>query len=380
MKQSIVFAIVTMTMGSALAGVKYEDGDKYLKLGGRIQLQYHTEDPDDGESTDELLFRRLRPYIEGSIHEDWTGKFQFDFGKSDLAIKDAYLNYSGFDFMDVTIGNANFCFSREFLTSSKNQQLVERTFVGDHNYGTPDRQAGVHLGGAFLDKHLAWNVGVAKAAIDPDNKRLDFDTIIQYDAGDDWLEGNLVGGRLEWFPIEAFKPSQGDFSGKTLFALALGAFAWENDDDVVNMDTDEETGLSTVSASDVDSVTGLELSGAFRGAGFSVDAQYNRFDSELVNGKAGADGLYENGETTLENYAIEGGYMVIPSRVELVAGYQGQDADGYESAWTRTSVGVNYFVKKHDIKLQVAYRMGENKDGIDGNDVNDLYVQAQYVF
>jgi len=115
-------------------------------------------------------------------------------------------------------------------------------------------------------------------------------------------------------------------------------------------------------------------------AGLSVDAEYNVFDSELVNGKAGSDGIYKDGSTILENYAIEVGYMLVPSRVELVAGYQSQDADGYSKAWNRISVGANFFVTKHDIKYQFAYRMGENKDGEEGNDVDDVYVQVQYVF
>jgi len=375
---TLVCVCASVAMG---AGVKYknEDGD-YVKLGGRIQLQYHLQDPEDGDSTDALLFRRFRPYIEGSVHEDWKGKFQFDLGKSDVAVKDAYFHYSGLDGIGVTIGNANFCFSRELLTSSKYQQLVERTFVGDHNYGTPDRQAGIHLNGELADGMLAWNVAAAKGAIDPSNKKLDFDTVIQFDAGDDWLEGNMYGGRLELFPMGAFKHSQGDFSGDLKAALGVAAFAWENDDDHVNMDTDEDTGVSTVSAEDVDSVSGVEVSGALRVAGLSVDAQYNTFDAELVNGEAGSDGIYKDGETTLENFAVEGGYMVVPSRVELVAGYQSQDADGYAETWNRTSVGANFFVAKHDIKYQVTYRMGENKDGKDGNDVNELFVQAQYVF
>ena len=85
----------------AHAGVVYKDGDKYLKLGGRIQLQYHQVDPEDGDSADDLFFRRLRPYIEGSVHKDWKGKFQWDMGKADgeneISIKDAYLQYKGFD-------------------------------------------------------------------------------------------------------------------------------------------------------------------------------------------------------------------------------------------------------------------------------------------
>lgn len=381
----IVAAAVLGCVCASLAtagGVKYEteDGD-YVKLGGRIQLQYHMEDPDDGESSDELLLRRFRPYIEGSVHEDWKGKFQFDLGKSKVAVKDAYFKYTGFDGVDITIGNANFCFSREKQTSSKKQQLVERTFVGDHNYGTPDRQTGLHLSGKLMDDLLAWNAAVAKGAIDPSNKKLDFDSVVQNDAGDDWLEGDMIGGRLALFPMGAFKYSQGDFSGGELkAALGIAAFAWENDEDNVNRDVDEETGASSVSHSDVDSVTGFEISGAVRVAGLSIDAQYNTFDADLVSGKAGADGIYKDGETTLENYAVEGGYMVVPAKLELVAGYQVQDADGYADTWNRASVGANYFVKKHDIKYQLSYRMGENKDGKDGKDVDELFVQAQYVF
>lgn len=380
----LLVATITLTAASIqtfAGGVKYEndDGD-YLKLGGRIQLQYHMTDPDSGESTDELRFRRLRPYIEGSVHEDWKGKWQFDLGKGSVEIKDAYLQFKGLDVCSVSFGNKNFPFSREFITSSKKQHLVERTFVGDHNYGTPDRQVGVHLAGGVAEDMLRWDLSVAKGAIDPSNKKLDFDTVASLNAGDDWLEGNMYGGRLELFPIGYFKPEQGDFKRELKAALAVGAFGWDNDDDHVNIDVDETTGEESYSNSDVDSVTGVEVSGAIRVAGVSIDAEYNVFEAELVHGKSGADGIYENGETTLENYAVEGGVMVVPSKLELVAGYQSQDADGYAKTWNRTSVGANFFVAKHDIKYQVSYRMGENKDGKDGNDVDELFVQAQYVF
>lgn len=376
MKKIIVFFVLVAMVASAFAaGVKYSDGDKYVKLGGRIQLQYHMTEPDGGDDTDELLFRRFRPYIEGSMVKDWKGKFQFDLGKSDVALKDAYFKYSGFEAASVTIGNANFPFSREVLTSSKKQQLVERTFVGDHNYGTPERQTGLHIAGDLAGEMLMWNASVVKGAIDPSNSKLDFDTVVQFDKGGDWLEGNMYGGRLEFFPMKYFKPEQGDFDGDFLLAFAVGAFGWDNDDDYAN---EEEDG--SISHKDVDSVTGIEFSGALRGGGFSVDAQYNIFESELINGKSGSDGIYKNGETTLENYALEGGYMIVPSKLELVAGYQSQDADGYSKSWNRTSVGANFFVDKHNIKYQVTYRMGENKDGKEDNDVDELFVQAQYVF
>jgi hypothetical protein len=362
--------MVVMLAGSAHAGVKYEDGDKYIKIGGRIQLQYHIEEPDGGDKEDEFFFRRLRPYIEGSVHEDWKGKFQWDMGKSKTEIKDAYLQYKGVDGLAISVGNHNFPFSRELLTSSKKQQLVERTFVGDHNYGTPDRQAGIHLTGNSPDKLITWGASLALGGVDPDNKKLDFDTVISLNKGSDWSEGPMLGARVDFFPVGHFKFSQASFNWDDEFKVGFGlaAFTWSNDDD--NLDATRED--------DVDSVTGFEVSAAVRGMGLSVDVQYNSFDSELVDAGI-TSGLYSNSETTLENYAVEAGYMLAPERFEVVVGYQSQDADNYSDSWNRTSVGANLYFKKHDIKLQLTHRMGENKDGKTDHDVDETFLQMQYV-
>ncbi len=377
-----VAALVAGVAASANASVKYADGDKYVKFGGRIQLQYHQIDPDGGEKTDELFFRRFRPYIEGSVHKDWTGKFQWDMGgaegDNELAVKDAYMQYKGFPGIAITVGNKNFPFSRELLTSSKTQQLVERTFVGDHNYGTPDRQAGVYVDGGFMDDTVTYGLGLAQGAIDPDANKLDFDSLVNNH--DDWNQGWMFGGRIDYHPFGHLKMSQGDFKRELKATIGVAAFSWANDDDN-NTYTDPDTGLGTsTSKFDVDKVTGFEVSGAIRGFGASVDAQYNIFNAETVDG-ALTGGIYENGETSLTNFAIEGGYMVLPSTIEIVAGYSAQDADNYDKTWTRTEVGVNLFaVGSHDIKLQTTYRMGKNLNGVDGADADELFVQCQYVF
>ncbi len=349
-------------------GVKYknEDGD-YVKLGGRIQLQYHLMDPADGDATDELLFRRFRPYIEGSIHEDWKGKFQWDMGKSSLAVKDAYFEYTGCENSSIKIGNVTFPFSREQLTSSKKLALVERTFVGDHNYGVPDRQAGLHASAKIMDGMLELSGAVVKGAIDPSSSKLDFDTVVNSD--DDFLEGNMAGARAEIFPLGYFKPEQGDFKRDLKCAFAVAGFGWANDDD-------NNSGNVT---NDIDKVTGVEVSAAVRGGGLSIDAQYNSIKSELSDTSV-THGLYQNGETTLDTYAIEGGYMVLPGKVEVVAGYSSMDADNFASAWNRTEVGLNYYVKKQDIKYQITYRKNDNYKGKDGVEEDEVFVQAQYVF
>lgn len=366
---TVAIAAAVALPPSGQAGVTYKDGDKYLKVGGRIQLQYHQMKPDGGETTDELFFRRLRPYVEGSLHKDWKGKIQFDLGKAEgeneVAIKDAYFQYKGWSNMKLSIGNANFPFSREFLTSSKYQQLVERTFVGDHNYGTPDRNAGLHLTGNSGTKKVTYGASATVASIDPNNSRLDFDTPVN--RNEDFNDGFMVGGRVDWHPFGYLKFSQGDFKRETRATIGVAAYAWSNDGDN-NISPDE----------DVDAVTGIEISGAFRAAGFSIDAQYNSFDAELVDAGV-TDGIYTNSDTMLTNASIEGGYM-FGETIELVAGYQTQDADGYATAWNRTSVGANWFIKKHDIKFQLTYRMGENLDGVENSDEDEVFLQGQYVF
>lgn len=362
----------TLLATTATAGVTvYQEGDTYVKLGGRIQLQYHYADPDGGSSEDEIFFRRFRPYIEGSVHKDWKGKFQWDMGKAsgdnEIAVKDAYMQYTGMENMKFTIGNAKFPFSRENLTSSKKQQLVERTFVGDHNYGSPDRTAGIHLTGKSGDL-ITWGASFASSSIDPDEDKLDFDTPVN--SNSDFNEGWVYGGRVDFHPFGPLKFSQGDFKGETRATIGLAAFQWENDND---------NNTNQAGKPDVDSVTGFEISGAFRAAGFSVDAEYNMFDADTVNG-AYTGGIFRNGSTDLENWALEGGYMVMPGKLELVAGYESQDADNYGKEWTRTSVGANWFVHKHDLKFQLSYRMGENVDGVDGADEDEVFLQGQFVF
>ncbi len=273
------------------------------------------------------------------------------------------MQYGGWNNMTLKIGNSSFPFSREFMTPYTKQQLVERTFVGDLNYGTPDKNVGFHLRGNSGDKIITYRASASIGSVLSDNTRLRFNTPVNKLTG--YTDGYMIGGRVDYHPLGFVKFQQGDFSGKTRFTIGAAAYAWNNDGDLV------------VNTEDVDSITALEISGAFRSHGFSIDAQYNNFDSELVDA-AQTGGLYRNGKTTLNNAAIEGGYMF--NKIELVAGYQTQDADNYATSWNRSSLGANWFIKGNDIKIQLTYRMGENLDGVSGKDKDEIYLQTQFDF
>ncbi len=363
----MAMGLAVLISGSAYAGIKFNDGEKYVKIGGRVQLQYHSESPDKGATEDSLFFRRLRPYLEASAHKDWKVKIQWDLGKSKNEVKDNYLEYKGYKSVKLRIGNTVVPFSSEKLVSSKYQQLVERSFVGDHNYGTPDRAVGLFL--ATKNDTLSWNASLTQSAVDPSNSKLDFDSPISQNKGSDWSEGWMFASRIGYHPFGHLKMSQGDFSGETKLSFFLSAFSWSNDGD----------NLDPTRSDDVDSVSAFEFSTAFRKSGFSIDMQYNSFDSDLVDAGI-TSGLYVNSTTKLKNWAFEGGYMFPSKKFEAVVGIQNQDADGYNANWKRSSLGLNYFVDGHNIKYQATYRQNENKDGTTANDSDELFLQFQYVF
>ncbi len=381
----VMLAVLAIFSGAGLASaagvIVYEQDDKYIKLGARVQLQYRHDEDSDGEKMDELFFRRLRPYIEGSVHKDWKGKIQIDFGKTlnenELTVKDAYIQYVGVKDLKVTLGNKKAPFALENLTSSKYQQMVERTFVGDHNFGVPDKQLGAYVDGLAFDKTFGYAAGVSMAALDPAVNRLDFESLANKE--EDWNEGGLVSGRLEYMPLGYLKKSQGDFKRDTKFLVGAGAYYFVNDGDNNTFTNDDGTSSNDEKV-DVDEVTGFAVDAAVRGAGFSVDAGYNFYNAKtVVDGFTG--GIFEDGETDLWAASLKGGYMILPSVLELVGGYSLQGADGYDSDWERWEVGVNYFiVEKHDIKLQGTYRDNKNFAGADGDDRKVFMVQAQYVF
>jgi hypothetical protein len=380
-----IFVLAALLAVPALAGVVvYEEGDKKIEIGGRIQLQYRVIDPDGGNSVDDLFFRRLRPYIAGTVTEDWYGKIQFEFGEAEdsneVQIKDAYMKYSGWKNNSITIGNSNTPFSRELLTSSKTQQLIDRTFTGGHNFGTPDRQLGVRLDGHTESRKVSWAASAGSEAHDPAIGRMDFDSPINRSS--DWNQGWGVAGRVDYTPWGAIKFSQRDFhTDKWKFGVGVGVFSWSNDDD---NNTYTEAGAVTAEGLadgkvDLDSASGGEISVSLRGHGLSVDVDYQLIEGETVD-PTFTGGLYLAGETELDKMAIEAGFMLKAAPLELVVGWESLDADNYMEAWERKSFGFNWFVNKHKMKWQNTLRQNDNFAGVDGSSVDEFISQVQFVF
>jgi len=358
-----------------------EDGPKKVEVGGRIQVQYLSTDAIGEERRDEVFFRRLRPYILATVTENWIGMIQVDFGIAiegdEVAIKDAYMQYSGWENLKLTIGNAKPFFGREFLASSKRQQTVERGFVGNHNFGTPDRALGFSLAGQNESRKITWGVSAGAEHHDPDARRLDLDTPVN--RMEDWNQGLLVTARADFHPNGFMAFDQGDFhTDEIKYNFSVAAYSWSNDGDNNSYTDDDGMSLSD-SRADVDSATGFELSAGLRGHGWSFDAEYHRISADTVVSDF-TGGIYVGGSTDIDEFQIEGGYMLPNVKMEIVGRWETQDADGFENAWTATDVGLNYFFNKHKIKVQLTYRMGKNVLGVADSETNSFFMQWQFVF
>ena len=155
---------------------------------------------------------------------------------------------------------------------------------------------------------ITWGASLAQTTIDPSTSKIDFDTPVNRDG--DFHDGWMIGGRVDFHPLGHLKMEQGDFKRETKATIGVAAYTWSDDEDTYGGVTPTDNGLDTV--------TGFEVSGAFRGAGFSLDAEYNLFQAEVFDNTF-TGGLYRNGETDLENLAVEAGYMVVPKTLEIVA-------------------------------------------------------------
>ena len=374
---------------TADAGIRvYEDGDKFIEIGARIQMQYlyFSEDPREGQgdSQDTIFFRRLRPYIAGSVTKNWWGKVQFDMGKSidqdELAVKDAYMQYVGLKNHRIFIGNSKTVFSREYLASSKRQQTVERWFVGQHNFGSPDRMLGFRIDGNTDNKKFEYKFNIGGESFDPDNRRMDFDTPVN-DAGDFTL-GWVAAGRATFYPKEPIKRDQGDFErGSLNYAVEAAGFFWTSNDNELGY-TDEVDGVlvcNNETKCDLDSANGWELSAGIRGHGLSADLEYNQVFGEMFAQNVNS-GMYVDGKTTIKKWQLEGGYMLANIPIEFVYKRDSMDTDGYERKWYANDFGINYFFNKHKAKAQFIYRMESNVNGADGDDRNQFVMQWQFVF
>ena len=159
-KQTITYAALSaLCLVSNATFAKINDD---IDLSGYIMLDYNKfdtsllegqYDSNSSESTSEIRPARLS--FKSDISKDWKSKFQLGFADGETEIKDAYLEYSGWKYADVTIGQQKEGFGLEKLTSSRKLLMLERSMISEAF--SPGRSLGISLSGDIAS--VNWQLG-----------------------------------------------------------------------------------------------------------------------------------------------------------------------------------------------------------------------------
>jgi len=146
-------------------GLQVESADKNFKFkfGGRIMADatwnsgddYFTRPPQIPgrppvlgthlEANDGTEIRRGRMRFEGVFWQDWLTRLEADFADDNVRVKDAFLEYNGFDFVTITAGQQKQNFSRELQESSNDMMFTERSLMNILAAPVVDRAIGLNF-------------------------------------------------------------------------------------------------------------------------------------------------------------------------------------------------------------------------------------------
>jgi hypothetical protein len=370
------------------------DPGRWIDFGILVELEFLNNAPSEGEATQELFFRRLRPTLMGGLSKDWQGILQMDFGAGQngttytTTVRWANFQYLGVHQAHATFGSFKPWYSRELITLGPHLQTIERSPVGDTNYGNPDYMLGVAWDQMLDNGKWAYYASAGMQSHQQEVTQMQMRSPANTSSSAN--EGLLVSGRVDFYPFGrmTFNPkplntptqityNRGDFhTPDWRLIVSAAAFGWWNDGDS-NPYTENGVSTSTTQA-DLDRSVGVEVSGGLRGHSVSADAEYQHIWADLVD-PAFTGGLYAGGATDLSKFVVNGGYM-LPIDVELAASWSTVAATGFEKALTETTVGANWYIIPYAVRFSATYSWLENQNGTPGNDVGVTRLFAQFVW
>ncbi len=139
-------------------GFAIKKGDFELKFNGLVQLDSRWFTGDSVPQTaDTFTFRRIRPTFQGSFGKLVGYRLTPEFAGASATIVDAYLDLNFSPAATVRAGKVKGPIGLERLQSGGATAFIERGLPTEL---APNRETGVQLQGAFLDKSLSYVVGV----------------------------------------------------------------------------------------------------------------------------------------------------------------------------------------------------------------------------
>jgi phosphate-selective porin OprO/OprP len=340
-----------------------------ITLSAYMQLQHERTEQADDQRDDRTYFRRMIVGIRGELTRQWTGLFTIDLSPlttgDRINFRDTYLQYRRFEprRLRLTVGSQKGPFSRSYLTTASRRSLVERSFAGDRDYGTPRRLLSLKVDGWNTARKALWSAAVGRAFLSRSFDQLRLEGIRGDEGSSD--AGVLAGGRMDVHPAGEVPRDQGDFEGgRVRSTIGAAAYLWHR--------TGRREALDPVQ---IRQIAALEVSGGLRGHRLSLDAEYHYLGADAS--QPANVGWFSAGRARLHLAALEGGYMVVPRRVELSSAFDLVDVGTYARVIRRASAGATWYILRDQVRVQITHRETFEDKGIPGARARTTYVQAQ---
>jgi phosphate-selective porin OprO and OprP len=151
-----------VTAGSVRAGptgfsFASEDGANLIRFRGNLAVDGRWFlDKGTPESADTFLFRKVRPYFEGTIDNDYDFRFMPDFGGGKTIIVDAFVTARVTPWLAVQAGKFKGPVGLERLQPDQYNRFLE---LGLPSSLVPNRDLGVEIGGDLLGGTFGYAIG-----------------------------------------------------------------------------------------------------------------------------------------------------------------------------------------------------------------------------
>ena len=151
-----------VSAGSVKAGAtgfsfESADGANVIRFRGNLAVDGRWfMDQGTPESSDTFLFRKVRPYIEGTIDNDYDFRFMPDFGGGKTIIVDAFMTARILPWLAVQAGKFKGPVGLERLQPDQYNRFMELGLPSDL---VPNRDLGVEIGGDILGGTFGYAIG-----------------------------------------------------------------------------------------------------------------------------------------------------------------------------------------------------------------------------
>ena len=359
----------TIWMSAARAsewGAAFEDMDRKVKVGGRIQAIAEDDSEKDGQ---DFYLRRVRLNLEYSPWENH--KFVYDIrndssnkgdkGDGKFSIGDAYwgIKVKNPYIKNIKLFRAKVDVSYSQTSSSRNLLNPDRADISEHasdfivaNRRAANAQVNGNVGN--LAFHLVISDGVQSG---------DLETLEGSKSVEKVNSQNFTyGGKFRYYFLGDSRKNkvQDTFYGEVdTFSIGLGHFI----NDKINTQLDDATELTFRRT-----LTNVDLSYAYKN--FRLLGEYFEFEGDLLNldesskskmlGKSG--GYYLNSEYVVGKWAPNLGYELFDRNLD-------------ESEYKQKSynIGLNYYDLNASRRYGFTYKKTENEDGLGGETFERLY-------